>query len=378
MKKLRILLTSGCLGRDGISSAWKPYIKAIYENTELANRVQLDWIAFKENCDQKVVQWFEKYGCHIHYLPHRQKYPLKYIRSLCNLLRREHYDIIHANGQSSILVMEMMSGWLAGTKIRIAHSHSTACMHNMEHKLLWWPFQWLCSHRIACGMDAGRWLFGHRKFIVINNAKDLDLFRFSLARRKEMRERMGIEGNFVVGNVGRLNADKNQSFLIHAFVKLKNMCPNAFLLLVGEGPGMEDCRKEIERMGIADSVRFTGYVNNVADYLQAMDVVGFPSKYEGLPSVIIEWQAAGLPCVISDKVTRECAVTDLCSYEPIDEEPTLWANRLLDMHRPVESRADDSREAILRLTEVGYNVKENARKLVDYYKEIFAVAMHKG
>ena len=372
MKKLKILLTSGCLGRDGISSAWKPYIKAIRKNEELSRRVQLDCIAFRDNCDEEVARWFENHGCNVYYLPHRQKNPFKFVIELCRVLRDNQYDIIHANGQSSMLVMEMAAGWLAGIKVRIAHSHNTATMHIVKHRLLWWPFQWLCTHRLACGVDAGRWLFGKRKFTVINNAKDLDMFRFSSIKRNEMRKYLGLEDRFVVGNVGRLSPEKNQEFLIKAFNELKKSHPEALLLLVGEGPDMDACRNLAECMGISDSVRFVGYVNTVTDYLQAMDVVGFPSLYEGLPNVIIEWQAAGLPCVISDRITRECAMTDLCVYEPIDENPKHWAKRLLEVCRPIDKRSDNSRDAIEKLTEAGYNVKENAKRLVAFYEGIYA------
>lgn len=370
MKPIKVLnVFTGHQGYDGISSVWLSYITAIRRDGSLDGKVEMDIVAMEKRCDMDALESFVRQGCGIRWVPDRQEDTVRYWEALRRLAREGKYDIVHANGSSSLLLIEMSAAKAAGVSVRVAHSHNTRCFNMLPHRVLWYPFQSLCTHRLACGRDAGRWLFGRRPFTVVNNGKDLSLFAYSPTVREKMRNELGVAGRFVVGNVGALTPGKNQEYLIRAFGELKKVCPRAFLLLLGRGRDMEARERQVREMGLEGDVRLAGFVTNVQDYLQAMDVVGFPSKFEGLPNVLIEWQAAGLPCVISDSITRECGVTGLVEYRSVGEPPSAWAKRLWEIQRAPYDRAGGSAEAIRALRRAGFDIRDCARSLVGLYEE---------
>ena len=124
---------------------------------------------------------------------------------------------------------------------------------------------------------------------------------------------------------------------------------------------MAAAKEKCAALGIADKVRFMGNQKNTEDYYQAMDAFVLPSFYEGLPGVLVEAQAAGLRCFVSDAVTKEAQATDLVTYMSIDLPPQKWAQAIL-------ARADYDREnTCLQLVENGFDVREQAKRYADFY-----------
>ena len=146
---------------------------------------------------------------------------------------------------------------------------------------------------------------------VLPNAIDPERFKFSESARREIRAKYGIaDDDFVVGHVGRFYPQKNHEFLIDVFSEVRLQKPNAKLLLLGDGPLQEKIRQKVETLGLAESVVFAGLQKNPAPFYSAMDVFAFPSLWEGLPLTLVEAQYSGLPCVVSENVTREVVVTE--------------------------------------------------------------------
>lgn len=154
-------------------------------------------------------------------------------------------------------------------------------------------------------------MFGGATYQIINNAIDTTAYTYDTNKRVELRRQLGLADELVIGHVGRFNPQKNHPFLMDIFAALLKKESNAVLLLVGGGEGMSKMQEKVQELGIAEHVRFLGVRSDVADLMQAMDVFVLPSLYEGLPVTMVEAQAAGLPCIISDKVPPECILTEV-------------------------------------------------------------------
>ena len=186
------------------------------------------------------------------------------------------------------------------------------------------------------------------------------------AAGKRIREEFGIADSFVVGHVGRFHYAKNHEFLLEVFRELRKKKENAKLLLVGDGEREKKIRTLAEEYGLADAVIFTGAVRDPAPYYQAMDVMVFPSHYEGLPGTVIEAQAAGLPILVSDTVTKDVDATPIVKYLSLQEGAGTWSSEALK----IGGRAGgDNRENLLLLRERGYDLEEQVERLTALYEE---------
>ena len=231
----------------------------------------------------------EALGVRVYAFPRRNRRPLGYMLGLIKLIRREKYRVVHVHGNSATLAVETASAWLGGAKARIAHSHNTYCMHPHFDKLLRPLFHLTTNARMACGTEAGRWMFGRRPFEIIPIAADPTRYRFDEERRRAAREAMDIaDGEILLGVVALLSPFKNHGFLLKAFALARRKNPRLRLAIIGEGPLRQELETAIARMDLTDAAFLTGNVDDVPDRLQAMDMMVLPSLYEGFPNVLIE------------------------------------------------------------------------------------------
>lgn len=256
------------------------------------------------------------------------------------------------------------------SRITIGHSHSTETIKNRKEKpvLHWVVKQYLnciekyTDYALACSDVSGKWLFKKRPFIVLHNAVDAKAFRFREDLRDLYRSEFGVVNEMVLGTVANLSAVKNPMGLIDIFLAVKKNKPDAKLLWVGEGTEREAIENRIHTEGIADDIILLGRREDVPMLLQAMDYFLLPSFNEGLPVSVIEAQAAGLPCFISDRVTKEVDITGLCHFFPIDK-PDKWAKAILEC--PAASR-----DTYDRIIKAGYDIVTTAKWLEDFYIDI--------
>lgn len=212
--------------------------------------------------------------------------------------------------------------------------------------------------KIAPSDLAGEYSFGKKavgrgEVVFLHNGIDLDTFRYSEEARAEVRRELGIAGGeLLIGHIGRFNSQKNHSCLLRVFAELLKQRPESRLLLVGGGELEGDIRAQAESLGVTGRIVFAGIRKDVPRLLSAIDILALPSLYEGMPNTVIEAQAVGVPCVISDTITREANVTGEVEYLSIEEAPSVWAGALL---RP--RSADRGRMHELML-ENGYGIKE--------------------
>ena len=215
---------------------------------------------------------------------------------------------------------------------------------------------------LACSEQAGRWVFPHRKYYVLKNAIDLNEFAFNKKVREKARRILKIDEGLVLGTVANMSGVKNPFGLLKIFKTIHDVNPNTKLLWVGDGGLRKEIEQKIRTMGLEHAVLLLGVRNDVSTLLQCMDCFLLPSFNEGLPVSVIEAQAAGLPCFLSDAITREVDVTGLCTFLPIKETKS-WADKILSYK---ETRKD-TKELLIQ---EGYDISHTAKWIERFYMKV--------
>lgn len=343
---------------NGISSVIMNY----FRNMDQAD-LQTDFALGEINEEYRVE--LEQRGARIFLLP-RNRNPLGYMKNLYTLIRKEGYDVVHVHGNSGTMLVDLLPAVLAGVPVRIAHGHSTSCSHAKAHKLMS-PFFKLCyTQGFACSEQAGKFLYGDSPFRVIENGVSLERYTFDPEVRNRFREMLGAGDKRVIGHIGYFQEVKNHRFLLEAFGALVKQDPGYLLVLIGEGDLMDAVRQQAKDLGVADSVVFVGKTNQVPGYLQAMDMLVLPSLYEGLPVVLVEAQAAGLPCLVSENVSRASDLSGEVIFLSI-EDPEVWSTCMRQL--PVADRADNCEKWHPAIRSAGYDIRENAKQLRKLYSD---------
>jgi len=309
----------------------------------------------------------ERLGGRIYRLSVREDYNfLKYYKEL-NIFFENHqeYKIVHGH-MHTLGGIYLHIAKKHGVSVRIAHSHTNGTQK--DAKML---IKMVMNHLyakdanvlFACSEAAGRYMFGDKKFEVINNAIITDDFTFSEEKRNVKREELGIKNNFVVGSVGRFEIQKNQKFTVNVFEKLKSDRADAILLLIGSGSMVDDIKKIVEEKGLKDSVLFLGNRRDIAELYQAMDVFLMPSLFEGLGIVGVEAQAAGTPVVCTDTLPKEISVSPLITRVSLNAPIEEWVN---EIQKTVDNpeKHQNMKKCII---DANYDMDTMAEKLQNFY-----------
>lgn len=281
------------------------------------------------------------------------------------------YKIIHSH-MSELGYFAFREAEQQGVPVRICHAHNAP--HGFDAKMIvrtYFKNRMMphLTHLFMCGEESGKWLYGEKnksRFIMLNNAIDAASYTYDLSKREELRRQLGLADELVIGHVGRFNPQKNHPFLLDIFAALLKKESNAVLFLVGGGEGMSQIREKVQKLGIAEHVRFLGVRSDVADLMQAMDMFVLPSLYEGLPVTMVEAQAAGLPCIISDKVPPECILTEgLVDVMPLSASPEAWAEKIL------VKRAIPRTDRRAEIAAHGFDITTEAVKLQEFYLKAY-------
>lgn len=278
------------------------------------------------------------------------------------------YKVIHGHVRSTASIYLKIAK--RHGLVTIAHSHSTSNGNGISaivKRIMQLPIRKQADYLFACSDKAGKWLYGEKaitqqNYYMIPNGVDLKRFEFDVNKRNQMRMTLGIKKDvMILGHIGRLSTPKNHKFLLNVFNKYHKINSNSKLLLVGDGE-LFDCIKEhIDKLNISDAVIMTGSKQNTEDYYQVMDIFVFPSLWEGLPVSVVEAQANGLQCLISDVITHDVDLTDLIQYLPLDEE--LWLGAIVEAHK--KKRLGLTNENIQRLQP--FDALTVANKLQEFY-----------
>ena len=283
------------------------------------------------------------------------------------------YKIIHSNlEERSYLPLKVAKKM--GVPVRISHAHNRPLGFDIK-TLVRYYFRWrlkkVNTHMFACGYEAGDWLYGKKnrdKVILMNNAINAKEYSYAKEKSLKMKKKLGVEGKTVIGHVGRFFAQKNHSFLIDIFKSIHDKDSNTVLLLVGGGELddalMNQMKDKVKSLGLESCVQFLGVREDVADILQAFDLFLLPSLFEGLPVTMIEAQAAGLPCVISDRVPIQCDITGNTRVVSLEESIYRWAEEILNYVKEYNRK-----NTFDQVKSAGFDIKENVKWLEDFYKE---------
>jgi glycosyltransferase involved in cell wall biosynthesis len=182
-----------------------------------------------------------------------------------------------------------------------------------------------------------------------------------MIKRKEIREKLNLQNFHIIGHVGNFTLPKNHEFLIDVFKKLISKHNDYKLVLVGDGPMMDEIKRKVFRLDLKERVIFLGSRSDVNNLLQAMDVFVFPSRFEGFGMAAMEAQAAGLPCIISDKVPGACIVTDRVKRVSLDESLDSWANEI------IEAATHTRYDVYEKIKNCGFDITTNSRLLEQFY-----------
>jgi glycosyltransferase involved in cell wall biosynthesis len=251
-------------------------------------------------------------------------------------VQHPEYSVVHSHiNENSSFVLR--SAKQAGVQCRIAHSHLSDL--TIDIKL---PFRAYARYSMkdnpnryfACSKKAGAWLFGKeraasKEMIVLNNAVNVEDFKYNDKVRNQIRDEWNAGNKLVLGHVGRFNKQKNHEMLLDIFKAVHEKLPESMLVLVGEGDLRTSIEKKADKLGLSSNVRFLGVRGDIPNLMQGMDLFLFPSLFEGLPVVLVEAQAAGLNCVVSDAVTRESDVTGRIQFISLKDSPDVWASKIL-------------------------------------------------
>lgn len=358
-----LIINTVAVDYNGITDCILQYLRAMDRTG-----IQID-ILSTVSVNPKMERNFFEIGCHIYRIEYRKNNPILYVFKLANFVKKEKYDIVHAHGNSATLTFDMLGAFLGKCEVRIAHGHNTKCGNDRLDKILRPLFYRVYTLGMACGELAGNWLFQKKKYCILPNGRNLEVYKYNSNVRQQIQEKYGLDNSLVIGHVGGFNEQKNQKFALEIFEELVKIRKDVKMVLMGDGALFQSIKESAERKGIDDRIIFTGSVGNISEMLSAMDIMILPSLHEGMPLVVMEWQAAGLPCIISDNITKECAVTELVHYLPLSVGAKKWA----EMIDQISKEKKDRKLSIWRdkLKAAGYDIEDNARDLKELYEQLY-------
>lgn len=317
----------------------------------------------------------ESFGGHIYIVPIKSKHPIMSFIEIRNVVKENKYDYVIRVNEHSLSTLDLIAAKSGGAKhliMRSSNASSGSRFSILLHKIFKFLPIMIPEVKIAPSELAAEYTFGKKatrqsKVLLLPNGLDVNIYAFSYSKREKYRELFGIEGRIVFGHVGRFSHQKNHSFLIDIFSELKKTCPEAVLLLIGDGELKRDIQEKVKKLNLNDDVLFAGIREDVNEILSAMDLFVFPSFYEGMPNTVIEAQTCGLPCVISNTITAEVKVTDLVMSESLSLDAKYWAQKCIEYYE----RFSDVNRCIYskKMIECGYAIEDCANKFVKYIFE---------
>jgi glycosyltransferase involved in cell wall biosynthesis len=314
----------------------------IYRNID-RDKVQFDFLVHTDqpgHYDDEI----RNLGGKIVYIPvsPRKNY-LLYTKTLKNIiLQNGPYICVHSH-------MSLLSGvilkvaYSANIPLRIAHSHTDLDSkgNSFSRRVYGWymrhQIRHYATHVLAVSRPAGEWLFGKNcwqdpRVQILHNATDLKPYEMLCQDRLKLRKELGLPINgILLGHVGRFEPEKNHQKLLEIFSHLVKLKPTAHLILVGEGSLEDEVRSLIKSLGLQENVYMLGVRSDIPELMGALNLFLFPSLFEGLGIVLIEAQAAGVPCIVSDTTPSEADLgLGLLKFVPLSADCDIWVRSALD------------------------------------------------
>lgn len=364
-KPIKVLAVVSQMARGGLENRLMDIIRSLD-----FQRVQMDIYTYRLEpgaMDEEA----ESYGCRIYYnKPLNIGNMFGYVHYFASFLR-EHpeYKIVHAH-QDAWCSVFCRGAKLAGVPVRIAHSRTSIdafSLKNLAKNIIKIPAKRYATHYFAVSDYAGEWLFGRKnmeagRVKIWPNAIECSKYELDEAVRRDKRKELGIEGKMVILHVGNFTLYKNHEKVVRVFQEIRKKRKDAVLLLAGN-----ECRPNVralaEELQIENDIQFLGVRSDVKELLWAADVFLFPSIFEGMPGAVIEAQAAGLPCLVSDSVTEQIKITSLVTFQSLRDSDKAWAEKLLNLCR--EERGSQ----LEAMQKAGFDAKTLTEQLTLFYEQ---------
>lgn len=329
---------AGVIG-DGKAGGVDKYLLNYWESVS-EDGVQIDFLTNK--IDEGLKEKLKAHGSRLLEVASLRN-PVRQYRQVRKILRLGCYDAVYFNISTAIECIAILAAKQEGVGKRMIHSHSSGnncessakrMAYNLLHRMCRLFLYRYGTHYYGCSKKAGEWLFPKRivrsgKFQVVYNAVERARFTYDEEVRQEVRKELDVQDRFVIGNIAAFCYQKNHMFLLDIFAEVLKKREDAILLLAGDGPCFEEVEKKARELDIDGAVLFLGRREDAGRLYQAMDVFLLPSRFEGLPVVGVEAQSAGLPCILSDSITKEAAITKRCKFLSLKEKPRLWADAVI-------------------------------------------------
>ena len=355
---IRILHVIGVLNRGGAETM----IMNLYRNID-RSKVQFDFV---ENTDEIGVfeDEIKELGGRVYHCPHFNGKNAVQYKKWWDTFFEEHkneYSFVHGHIGSTAAIY-LSSAKKYGIKT-IAHSHSTYSGFNIKqsaYKLLSYQTRYIADYFFACSKEAAESRFGKKvKYTVLNNAIDTNKYKYD-----GKIECPFTKGKKVYGHIGRFTREKNHAFIAEIFDKIHKKEPDSVLLFIGDGPLRESLETELYSTDIKESVIFLGVREDIPDLLRSMDLMIFPSIYEGLPVTLVEAQCTGLHCLVSDCISDESVlVPDVIKKLSLKNSADEWAEQAIQFSEYERRSCEDE------VREAGFDIQKNVEWLQEFYLE---------
>lgn len=303
-------------------------------------------------------------------LPFSRRNYIKYKKSWMDTLRKHKFDVIYFNTCDIISIDKLKFAKKTKVPVRIIHAHSsgiqqkTNYFHQISEKYSRKNLGKYATHLLACSKSAGDWMFGGYQYQIIHNGIDLLKYKYDIKKRNVVRDEHGMRSERVVGCIGRLEPPKNPIYAekIAEFILKKDS--QAKFVFIGDGELSDEVKSLVKENKLEKKILFTGKVDNVNEWMSALDCLVMPSLFEGLPFVLVEAQAAGLPCVVSSTVSKEADFTGLLQFIDLDAGENAWAEAALSV-------CDNARKDYLQnLIDAGYSIENTAAEVCEIIESV--------
>ena len=362
MKKIKILIAGISQNLGGIEifvyNLYKNLDKEKYEVSFLVNKIYK--VAFLDE--------YQKDGCKFFYTEDRKKNYFKYLKDLKEIYTKNQFDIIHINAFSYSTFERILYACKYSNAKVIVHSHSsgfrkgyykTRFIHKIGKKFI----DNKKFYKIACGEQAGKFMFGNDNFTILNNGIDFEKFAFSSENRNDIRKEFGIlDDTKLIGMIGTFSPIKNHTFLLDAFKEYHNLNSNSKLILVGEGSLKSNIEEKVKEYGLENNVIFAGKREDVNKIYSALDLYVMPSIAEGLSIAICEAQINGLKCYTSTSVDADSNISGNVEFISLDQSAKYWAEQMI--------KDDERDENVINKIPEKFNLKKSCELMCNFYESI--------
>lgn len=369
---IHVLHAVGNMGMGG----YETLIMNIYRNID-RDKVQFDFMIHTAH-EGEYAEEIKSLGGHIYHMPVLIQKPKVYYwryfdyKKALNDLFSAHpeFSIVHGHMTNTASIYMPIARKYPNIRACIAHSHQSEATPGLQGKVtnfLQRNLPKVATDCFACSEKAAEWIYPkemihENRVTIIRNGVETERFHYSQELGQSAKEKLGVQGKLVVGNVARFKRQKNHQFLIEIFRELHKMYPDSILVLVGVGELLEPTKDQVRSYGLEGSVLFLGGRSDVPDLMNAFDVFLLPSLFEGLPLVGIEAQCTGLPIVTSTTVSEETNVTGNVKFLSLEASPKEWAADILETYR-VHKRQD----MVDVVNDKGYDIRTTAEWLQNFY-----------